>query len=402
MKKQKKILYVFLVIILVIYLVYNTIGLVMSPNDTFVVEDGILNLEETVDAYVIRDEVVLQGENYMNGMEKTISEGKKVAKGDPVFRYYVNGEDTIKNEIAEIDKKIAEAQKNEETIYTTDIDTLKNNIKELEEKIYKTNNIEEINNYKKEINDYTYKISTIIGDSSKTGSYLKELIEQKKSYLNKLTDGAEEIKSDYSGIISYRIDNLENVFTTKDFSYLTKDFLNGLNLKTADLIETNNQKGKVITEFASYLAIEMDSEKAMTTKIGDTARIEIDTEKIFNAEVIQINEEENSRIIIFKISDLPEKLINYRKLSVNVIWWQHSGLKVPNSAIIEEDGKKYVERNRAGYSARVLIKVLAQNDSYAIIDNYSSKELQDMGYSYETIINMYTIKQYDRITVKYK
>lgn len=399
MKKQKKILSVFLVIILVIYLVYNTIGLVLSPNDTFVVEEGVLNLEETVDAYVIRDEVVLQGANYMNGMEKTIAEGKRVAKGDPVFRYYVNGEDTIKSEIAEIDKKIAEAQKNENPIYNTDIDTLKNNIKELEEKIYKTNNIEEINNYKKEIDDYTYKISTIVSDWSQPGSYLKELIEQKKEYLNKLTDGAEEIKTDYSGIISYRIDNLENIFTTKDFGYLTKDFLDGLKLKTAELIETNNQKGKVITEFTSYLAIEMNSDKAMKTNVGDKAKIELDTDKIFNAEIVKINEEENSRIIIFKINDLPEKLINYRKVSVNIIWWQHTGLKVPNSAIIEEDGKKYVERNRAGYSAKVLIKILAQNDSYSIIDNYSSKELQEMGYSYNDIINMYTIKQYDKITI---
>lgn len=400
MKKQKKILSVFLVSILVIYLVYNTIGLVMSPTDTFVVEEGTLNLEEKVEAYVIRDEVVLQGANYMNGMEKAISEGKRVAKGNAVFRYYVNGEETIKNEIAEIDKKIAEAQKSEKTIYTTDIETLKNNIRDLEEKIYKTNSVEEINNYKKEIDENTYKISSIVGDSSQSGSYLKELIEQKKKYLNKLTYGSEEVKSDYSGLVSYRIDNLESVFTTDDFSYLKTDFLNGLNLKTADLIETSNEKGKVITEFVSYLAVIMNSDTSMNANIGDKVKIELEPEQVFNAEIVKINEENQSRIIVFKINDLPEKLINYRKISASIIWWQYRGLKIPRSAIIEENGRKYVERNRAGYNVKVLVNVLQQNDSYAIIDNYSTKDLQDMGFSYDEIQNMYTIKQYDKITIK--
>ena len=221
MDKQKKIsknmlarfFMILIVLVLTVYLGYNTIRLVKSPTDTYVVENGTLNLSETVNAYVIRDEKILQGNNYMNGMEKVISEGKRVAKGDAVFRYYVNGEESIKNEIQDLDKKIAEAQKNEKSIYTTDINVLKEKIRELEDKIYETNNVEEINNYKKEIDDYTYKISTIVGERSPAGSYLKELINQKTEYLKKLTDGAEEIRTDFSGTVSYRVDNLEEVLT---------------------------------------------------------------------------------------------------------------------------------------------------------------------------------------------
>lgn len=397
-----KVLLIILSVVVVSYLVVNTIRFIKSPNDTYVVEKGVLNLKESAEAYVIRNEIVLQGANYKNGMEKVVTEGKRVAKGDPVFRYYVNGESSIKNEIAEIDKKIAEAQKNEKINYTTDIEVLKNKIRDLEEKIYQTNNIEEIDKYKKEINDYTYKISTIVGNSSQAGSYLKELVDQKTVYLNKLTDGAEEVKSDYSGTISYRIDNLESVFTANDFSYLKKSFLNDLNLKTGQLIETNNEKGKVITEFACYLAIEMNSNAAKEAKVGAKAKIELDVDSRFNAEVVAINDEADGRIIVFKINDLPEKLINYRKITVSIIWWETTGLKVPNSALIDKNGEKYVERNRAGYSAEVLVKVLQQNDSYSIVDNYSSKELQEKGYSYSEIQNRYTIKQYDKINIQSK
>lgn len=408
MNKQKrnvknailKLLTVLIVIVLVVYLVYNTVRLIMRPAETFVVEQGKLNVAEIVDAYVIRDEIVLQGANYKNGMDKVVAEGKRVAKDEPVFRYYVNGEETIKKEIAELDRQIAEAQKGENEIYNTDIEILKNKIKDLEEKIYTTNNIEEIENYKKEIDDYTYKISTIVGEQSQPGSYLKELIDKKTNYLNKLTVGAEEIKTNVSGTISYRVDNLEEVFTTGDFNYLTESFLNGLDLKTGELIETSNEKGKLITEFYCYLAVKMDSDAAMNAKLGDKVKIELDAEMVATAEVVKINEEEKGRIIIFKINDLPEKLINYRKLSVNVVWWEFSGLKVPNSALIKENDKYYVERNRAGYSVKVLVKVLKQNDSYAIVDNYTTQELQDMGYSYNEIQNMYAIKQYDKIEIK--
>ncbi len=397
-----KIFLVLIVIILIIYLIYNTARLIMSPTDTFVVENGTLNVSETVDAYVIRNEKVLQGKNYMNGMEKTISEGKRAAAGEAVFRYYVNGEDTIKTEIAELDKKISEAQKSEKLIYNTDIDVLRNKIKTLEEKIYNTNNLEEIENYKKEIDDYTYKISTIVGELSPAGSYLKDLINQKTEYLKKLTAGAEEIKTDVSGTVSYRVDNLESILTTSDFSYLNKKFLDDLDLNSGELIETNNEKGKIITEFNCYLAMEMDSDSAMNAKVGDKVKIQYDTDSSIESEISYIKDEDKSRIIVFKINDLPEKLINYRKLTVDVIWWEYSGLKVPNTAILTENDKTYVERNRSGYNAKVLVKVLKQNDSYAIVDNYTTQELQDLGYSYDEIKNMYSIKQYDKIMIKSK
>lgn len=397
-----KLIVVIATIILIVYLIYNTVRLINSPTDTFVVENGILDSSETVDAVVIRDEQILQGNNYMNGMEKVITEGKRAAKCEAVFRYYVNGQETIKKEIEELDKKIAEAQKNENTIYPTDVQVLKNRIKNLEEKIYETNNIEEIQNYKKEIEEHTLKISTIIGDLSPAGSYLKDLINQKNTYLKKITEGAEEIKTVESGTVSYRIDNLETILTTSDFNYLNKKFLNDLNLKSGELIESSNEKGKVITQFYCYLAIEMNSDSAMNAKVGDKVKIRYDVDNSITSEIVHINEEEKSRVIIFKIKDLPEKMINYRKISVDIIWWEYSGLKVPSSAIITENNRAYVERNRAGYNAKVLVKILKQNDSYCIVGNYTTLELQDLGYSYDEIKNMYSIKQYDKIIVNSK
>ena len=398
----KRIFWITLIIIFIIYLLYNMIRLLSHPADAFVVDYGKLNMKEMTTAYVIRNEVVLQGENYQNGMEKEITEGKKVAKGENVFRYYSTGNEEIRKQISDIDSKIVEAQKTETTIYNTDIEVLKGKIKELEEKIYLTNNVEEIRNYKKEITDNTYKIATIVSNQSPDGSPLKALITQRNDLLNQLSQGAEVIKAENSGTVSYRIDNLEDKFKTDDFSYLTKDFLESLDLHTGEIIESNTEKGKIIVDFKCYLACEMDSDSANNTKVGDSVKIELDPSLVVRAKVVQINEEKDSRILIFEVNDLPDKLIDYRKLSVNIIWWETNGLKVPNSALIEEGGKTYVKETRAGMNIKILVKVLKQNDAYSIVSSYSTKELQEMGYSSSEIQNMYSIKQYDKIEVDSK
>ena len=86
-KNKKIVIYVVLVLTL-IYIGYTIYLLIKQPTDVFMVEEGKLYLEETDIGYVIREEQVIQGQNYKNGMEKLKAEGEKVAKDEATFRYY--------------------------------------------------------------------------------------------------------------------------------------------------------------------------------------------------------------------------------------------------------------------------------------------------------------------------
>ncbi len=410
-KKNKKINYKFviikiivaiLIIVFAFYFFKNIIDLIKGSTDIFVVEEGKLSLDETRDAYIIRNETVLKGNNYKNGMEKNISEGKKVAKGDTIFRYYAAGNAEIRTKIDEITKQIEEAQKKEKVISTSDINNLKADIKSMVEETYASNDMEKIEKNKKQIDEYTSKISDIVGQNSPDGSYLKSLIDERNKYYEKLTAGAEEIKAESSGTISYRIDELEDVFSSDNFDYLSKDFLNKLNLKTGELIKSSEETGKIINDFDCYLAVIMNSDAAKNAKIGDKVKIDIGSDEIVDAKITYIKEDGEDRIIVFNVNTLTEKLINYRKISANIIWWEYTGIKVPNSAIIHEGDLCYVKRNRAGYNTKVLVKVLKSNDSYSLVDNYSTEELKELGYSTDDIVNMYSIKVYDKIQINKK
>ena len=98
--------------------------------------------------------------------------------------------------------------------------------------------------------------------------------------------------------------------------------------------------------------------------------------------------------------ELTEDLINHRKIVVDVIWWNESGLKVPKQAIIDENGLNYVIKNKAGIQTKVLVRVDYETDKFAIISTYSAKELQEIGYDQKEIKNYKKINNYDEIILQ--
>lgn len=106
---NKKILLFAILLVISIYLIYTIYLLVKQPTKIFTLEEGILSSEETNIGYVIRNEQVIQGQNYKNGMERIKAEGEKAAVNEPVFRYYSKNEEDLKSKISDLDAKIQEA-----------------------------------------------------------------------------------------------------------------------------------------------------------------------------------------------------------------------------------------------------------------------------------------------------
>lgn len=89
---------------------------------------------------------------------------------------------------------------------------------------------------------------------------------------------------------------------------------------------------------------------------------------------------------------MTEELISYRKISFNITWWSVSGIKVPNSAILEdEEDSKYVLKKTSSDKTKCLIKVLKSNDKYSIISSYTADDLEALNMDISTYkgINVY-------------
>ena len=381
-----------------IYFVYAIYLLVKQPTDIFTVEEGKLYQEETDIGYVIRNEKVVKGQNYKNGIRQIKSEGERAAKEENIFRYYSSNEETLKKKIEDLDKKIQEVMLNDASLFTSDMKLLENQIDEKVQDINQIQDSMKLAEYKKEINNLVTKKAQIAGDSSPKGSYLNQLIEERKGYESQLNSGAEYVKAPMSGIVSYKVDGLEEVLTPDNFSSLSKEYLEKLDLKTGKLVATSEESGKVIDNFSCYIVTVSSSEEAKNAQVGKKIKIRLSNNAEIPAEITNLmKENEEEVVIILKVEKQIEELINYRKISLNLIWWDDSGLKVPNQAIVKENDLDYVVRNRAGYLSKILVKIKKKGEKYSIVETYSNEELKELGLSNEQIVKYKKIALYDEI-----
>ena len=243
------------------------------------------------------------------------------------------------------------------------------------------------------------KKAKIVGDLSPANSYINTLIEQKTTLENQLSNESNYETSPISGVVSYRVDGLESELTPAKLDELTIEYLEGLNLKTGQIISKNISKGKVINSFECYIAVSRNINGKTEIAEGDRINLRISTDKTVKATVYSVKTEGEKQLIIFKITQGVEDLIKYRKVSIDIFWWEKEGLKIPQSSIIYENGLSYVVRNRAGTKTKILVKILRENDNYSIIGNYSTEELKELGFSVEEIRQMKKINIYDEILV---
>ena len=324
-----------------------------------------------------------------------------MAKSEAIYRYYTKNEEELIQKINNLDIKISEAMEKEKNIYPADIKNLENQIYKKIYEVSTINDIQKIKEYKNELNSIVTKKAKIAGEYSPSGSYLKQLIEERSKYENELNTGSEYIKAVRSGVVSYRVDGLEETLTTSSLASLNKNMLENLKLKTGQIVPTSNESGKIVDNFYCYIACVLKNEniEAANVKVGSNLKIRLSNSKEVTANVEYISGEDNGEsLVILKIEKYVEELINYRKISLDIIWWSESGLKVPNEAIkYETDNLAYVVRKRVGYTDNIYIKILKQSDKYSIIENYTYKELEEKGLSEEKLKNRKTISLYDEL-----
>ena len=198
--------------------------------------------------------------------------------------------------------------------------------------------------------------------------------------------------------MSYKVDGLEDKLTPDMFSSLSKKYLESLDLKTGKIVASNNEAGKVIDNFCCYIATISDSEDAKNAEVGQKVSVRLSNNAEISAEITNIIKEDNEEILlILKINEQIEELINYRKISFELIWWSKTGLKIPNQSIVTENYLNYVVRNRAGYLSKLLVKVTKTGDKYSIVEPYDTEKLKELGFSNSEIISYKKITLYDEI-----
>ena len=306
-------------------------------------------------------------------------------------------EDNLKKKIEEIDLKIQDALSKQESFFPTDVKNLEKQIDDKVKSLNLVTDLQKIAEYKKDISNIVIKKAKIIGELSTRGSYIKELTEEREKYESELTGGSEYVVAPVAGMVSYRVDGLENTLAPDSLQELTEESLENFELKTGRIVPVSNEEAKIINNFNVRIVAFLNSTAAKEAKVGDKVVITLSSGTEIDAKVEYVipQNESDKILIIFKLNNLNEELIDYRKISFNITWWSKSGLKIPNDAIVEDDdGNTCVVKEKAGTYSKVFVKILKKNDKYSIVENYSSEDFERLGIDASTYSK---ISQYDMI-----
>jgi hypothetical protein len=368
------------VVAIIAMLTSSIITLYSKNKNTFLVRVGTISKEETSSCFIIRDEVVAQAKEGSGDLEKIVDEGKKVAKGENVFRYYSDSEKENTSKINELNKQIQTLiTTSSEQLYSTETKLIDEQIFDLLSKINSPNDIQTIKENQKKLDELMSKKSDEIGKISNKDSEIKKLVDERNALVQAVNSSSTYLTSTKSGIVSYRIDNLEEKITTDNLSIYNEEYINNLNLKNGRIISSSENSGKIVNNFTSYIAFTSKSDEAQNAKLKQKAYIELPSGKVINATVAQINENPSgSKTIIFSITEGIDELLMYRKTNLNIVWWYDRGFRIPNTAIIKEGEHSYIIRSKGGYLTKVLVKIDNETDYYSIVSNYSTSEIKEL------------------------
>lgn len=392
-------------IVVIIFVINQVIVLINNPSKSYIVTIGKISKEETLEFLIIRDENIIENNEKDSEYEKIVSDGEKVAKNEKIMKVYSEqSSENYKQKEQEINQKIEdEISKLSGNISQSDTKEFDSQI----EKIVKDMDVTDysaIEEKKQNIDELkTKKIETIAKKYSNNQS-LKNLINEKNDLEKKQSEDSSDILANRSGFVSYRIDGLEDKIKPDNLEKYTKKYIDNLNLENGKIIKQDNEKAKIIDSSNIYLACTTNSDEAKNAKENAKVKIMAPSGEKIDAKLVKINNNPGifgEKTLIFEIEDQIPKFDSYRKVNMNLIWWEGEGYKVPNTAIFEDkngnkdkDGRtlKYVLKKRENYGTKVLIKILMQGNEESIITNYGSTELekiQGLDKNAETSISLY-------------
>lgn len=197
---------------------------------TDIIRMGELEDYVTTDAYIVRDETVINSPS--DGISiRNVEEGEKVGVGDTIATVLNKSSEKLLEDLKTLDLRIIEAKREKtknDNFFSEDIKKLDQEIQEklvLVIKKSNKNSISEVKQIKNEIDELIKKKATISGDLSYTDANIKALENEKRILQDSINANKRNIVSNLSGIVSYVIDGYEEILNPEKIPEITPEML---------------------------------------------------------------------------------------------------------------------------------------------------------------------------------
>lgn len=343
-------------------------------------EANLVTINENISfkGVVVRDEKVLtyNGEGVL---DYQYADGSKLSSGNVIAEVYPNEEAIeAKNKIENYKEEIENLKKaqNPGTTNYVQPEDLRGKVESgYKELIFNSvkENYSEMKKNKSELlmsmNLYDVVTKTENGFDGRIAALNKEIID----LMSQTAAPLEEIKAEKSGYFISYADGYENKLKLKDIDKLTEkdinDVIGGKVNKNANAI------GKTFESYNSKIVGVVSKDKRITAgkwldmKLGSS-------NNIYSVKVDSVRDCENDKnraIVVLSCDSLDEALTGSRVHSVEIIFDEYKGIKVPRNAIRFKDGKKGVYVILGKDIQFKPISVIYEGDDYVLAENDPQK-----------------------------
>jgi putative membrane fusion protein len=393
---KKKIFKILFIIAVILYIGKVSFNAITGKDKTALVNYGNLTEAISADAYIIRNETIIDSP-ITGEIKKMVSSGERVPKGTKIAEVISSNLDKNKlKELDDINKKIQEIKNNpSNNPYEADIENLENLIKKEEEKYQDAvkNNSNSVDELKKQIEDLKNKKEQIINKGPSSLKDLEDLKNQKALLEQVINPNLALINAPEAGMVSFYFDKYENQLDTKKMYNLTSEMLSKISKESIEKngnIKQNDMLVKIIDNSKWYLAIPINNDDYKLIKEGEKIKVNINGyDNQLRGDVLKVYKTDGKAYIaIINMIDMYKDLYKVRKVKVNLILNDYTGYEVPKSSVINNKGKTGVFiLNNIKYPVFKEVIVKAENDKITIIEN------KDM---------VSGIKMYDKVAVNGK
>lgn len=384
-------------IILVFCIIYFS-KMELNHKTTYTIVNGNIESSEETNLYLIKKETIIEYDKNQ-AITSIVDQGNRAAKYEAIATYQNESYNDYQRQIAEIDKQIQTLVKDLPATYSTDISNIDSKIQRYSKEIQKTTSYLKMQEYKTKLDALAYKKITILSNASPDSSAIRDLVSKRENLVKLSKTSNNTIFTSVSGIVTYKIDGNENVIPYKEAqNYNISDLDKLISVYDAN---TNSEFGiKIVDNFGAYLLVKTKSgENDQYIKQGKNYKIRIsDFENLtLTANLVKNINDGKYNYSIFSIYNEIDSLVDYRKLSCEVVWNTVSGMAIPLNSIYtdEEMGYEYVLMVYGTDYVRVPIKTIAKSDSIALVENVSDDE-----YKKYNLDSTFKLELYDELVIE--
>lgn len=405
-KKKKKridfnivimIVVLFCISVFVMYNLYNMVNI--SSIKTIIVDIGEVSRTVKRDMIVVKNEKVFYApsDGYF---ELIYPEGEKVKKGQAIAKTKNQSDSVNYNYLIElIDSRIASLKNNSEEKNTEEELNKTNNrldylYKEIQNRL-NTGEIEYIDILKKEVIALNNKKQYLVPAQDGHVKSIEELKTERTELKKQLESKNSLVYSNYIGIVTSYYDGYEDKFNIRDIKNINVSDIKSV--KDSEPVDYSILKskgaplGRIVENFKWYLVCEITKEDIDYIYTEKLVNIYIEDIKI-EARLEDFQKGSDGKFAgYFRVEDENFKFYEKRKYNADIEYEYQKGLKIPNSALINKDGKNgiYVI-DRTGTSVfKAIDQVGAKNEEFFTIPYEATykKDLKKVNLYDEVIIN---------------